>query len=146
MGFNTGPQLKINLATANERDWAADLMASSEPWTTLNVSKEKCLIVCRDPEYLLYIAHADGRPSGFIILHPHGLAGSPYIKSIAVEERARSHGIGRAMIEFSENLFRSESKHIFLCVSSFNARAQLLYERLGFQKVGEFKDYVVTGE
>ena len=34
---------------------------------------------------------------------------------------------------------------MFLCVSSFNTRARALYERLGYQVVGELRDYVVRG-
>ena len=53
--------------------------------------------------------------------------------------------IGRAMVEFAEQLFRSEFRHLFLCVSSFNTRARALYERLGFTVVGEFKEYIIPG-
>jgi ribosomal protein S18 acetylase RimI-like enzyme len=34
---------------------------------------------------------------------------------------------------------------VFLCVSSFNERAQKLYQRLGYERVGELPDYVVKG-
>jgi ribosomal protein S18 acetylase RimI-like enzyme len=32
-----------------------------------------------------------------------------------------------------------------MCVSSFNERAQELYERLGYKAVGELKDYIISG-
>jgi ribosomal protein S18 acetylase RimI-like enzyme len=138
--------MKIKRATAEEQEWAADLMSGSDPWVTLRVTREKCLIACFDAEHLLYIASISGQPLGLILLHPHGLAGSPYIKSVCVSETARGKGIGAAMLDYAENLFKPESKHIFLCVSSFNSRAQILYERLGYHKVGEFKDYVLEGK
>jgi len=34
---------------------------------------------------------------------------------------------------------------MFLGVSSFNMRAQQLYQRRGYRKVGEFPDYVIAG-
>ena len=48
-------------------------------------------------------------------------------------------------MEFAEDLFRREARHIFLCVSSFNTRARAFYERLGFCAVGEFQDYIIEG-
>ena len=35
--------------------------------------------------------------------------------------------------------------NVFLCVSSFNARARLPYERLGYSYVRELHDYLVRG-
>ena len=121
-------------------------MARSEPWITLGITIEKCTTVCSDPALQLYIALRGEQPSGFILLHPHGLAGSPYIKSVCVAEDARSQGTGASLILFAEKLFREESKHIFLCVSSFNKQAQKFYQRLGYHQVGEFKDYIMAGE
>jgi ribosomal protein S18 acetylase RimI-like enzyme len=34
---------------------------------------------------------------------------------------------------------------VFICVSSFNDRARSLYERLGYEVVGELKDFIVRG-
>lgn len=137
--------LDIRLATSEERDWTAGLMSGSEPWITLGTTLEQCLLVCRDPSYLIFVAHQNAFPCGSILLHPRGLAGSPYLKSVAVTEGHRNQGIGAQLIAFAENHFRNNSKHIFLCVSSFNLRAQALYERLGYTRVGEFKDYIVEG-
>jgi ribosomal-protein-alanine N-acetyltransferase len=79
-------------------------------------------------------------------LHKRGVASSPYVKSIVVSDKYRGFGIGKALMEFAENLFRNEAKHIFLCVSSFNQRARAFYERLGYEAVGELKDYIIDGE
>jgi len=120
-------------------------MARSEPWTTLGIGIEECRKACRDDDCLLYIARAGTEPCGMIILHRRGVAGSPYIKSIAVAEDFRSRGAGAALVEFAENRFRSEARHMFLCVSSFNIRARAFYERHGYTAVGEFKDYIIHG-
>jgi ribosomal-protein-alanine N-acetyltransferase len=133
-------------ATEEEKSWTAVLLAGSEPWLTLGTTLEQCNKVCRDAEYLLFIAHEDGQPRGAIIIHPRGLAGSPYIKSVVVDADHRDRGIGSALLEFTENHFREISKHLFLCVSSFNTRAKKLYEKRGFTQVGEFQDYIIKGE
>lgn len=137
--------MDISAANEHEREWAARLLADSEPWVTLGVKLEDCRRSCRDPEYLLCIARLDGHPRGMILLHRRGVAGSPYIKSIAVDPGCRSAGIGAALVQFAENLFRPEARHMFLCVSSFNLRARAFYERHGYAAVGEFEDYVIDG-
>jgi [ribosomal protein S18]-alanine N-acetyltransferase len=135
----------IQPATNEDRTWAAALMEQSEPWLSLGTTRAQCETACHHPEHLVYIAHIDGHLSGVIIIHPRGLAGSPYIKSICVDRPFRGQGVGRELIAFAENLFKGNEKHIFLCVSDFNQGAQAFYKRLGFTQVGEFKDYVIAG-
>lgn len=135
----------IALATDTERTWAAELIASSEPWTTLNITLDQCLAACSDKHNLVYIAQSNGKPCGVLVLQDRGVAGSPYIKSIAIEPNHRSKGIGKLLLDFAENMFRPASKHIFLCVSSFNKQAQKFYLTNGYEIAGEFKDYIVDG-
>jgi ribosomal protein S18 acetylase RimI-like enzyme len=133
-------------AGPGDAEWAASLMAASEPWITLGTTAEKFLTTLTNPEYQVFVARSNGVASGLVVLHPRGLASSPYIKSIAVSEGQRGQGIGRTLMDFAENHFRQDSKHLFLCVSSFNKRAIDFYSRLGYGVVGELKDYILTGE
>lgn len=135
----------IAKATDAEREWCAELMAGSEPWITLGRGLEQCRAACRHPEHLLLVAHAEGAPCGFILLHPRGVAGSPYIASIAVAEVFRRRGVGTRLLEYAEAHFAGAARHIFLCVSSFNERARRLYERHGYSVIGELKDYLIDG-
>jgi ribosomal protein S18 acetylase RimI-like enzyme len=132
-------------ATKDERNWAATLLSGNEPWVTLGITAEKSRETLNDPEYLVYVAHQQQTACGVIIIDPLGVAGSPYIKSIAVAEAFRSKGVGAALLEFTEASFRAKSRYLFLCVSSFNTRARSFYERLGYTFIGEFKDYVIDG-
>jgi len=132
------------LATQAEEEWAAALMSSSEPWRTLRRNYEQSLTAMREASHHLLVAHGgDGAPVGFLLVHLDGVAGSPYIRSIAVAEAHRGTGIGAGMLEFAHALFRRRARHVFLCVSSFNPRARALYERMGYEMVGEFEGYVV---
>ena len=137
--------LKILPATNPQRDWAAELFSSSEPWKTLGIPYENLRATCNDPEYLVYVAHIEDKCCSVIILDPRGVAGAPYIKSVLVEEKYRSHGVGAALISFAENFFKQKSPHLFLCVSSFNQRARAFYERLGYTTIGELKDHIKKG-
>ncbi|HEY6975592.1 MAG TPA: GNAT family N-acetyltransferase [Chitinophagaceae bacterium] len=140
------PSLQILPALDEECDRAAELFASSEPWKTLGITYENANAMCHDPRYLVYIAHIEHKPCGVIILDPRGVAGVPYIKSILVEEKYRSHGIGAALIAFAENFFKQTSPHLFLCVSSSNQRARSFYERLNYRVIGELRDHIKEGE
>ena len=143
--FMDKEQLMILPATEEERIWAARLLSETEPWLTLGIGFEKSLRTCNDAEFLLYVAHCKANPCGVIIIDPRGVAGSPYIKSIAVAELFRDKGIGAALIDFAETSFKSTSRYIFLCVSSFNTRARSLYKKLGYAEISELKDYIING-
>lgn len=135
----------ITAATEAEKEWAAGIMAESEPWITLGRDLESCFEICCRPEYQVFVARQGRQLCGFVVLVRRGLAGSPYIASIAVAEGFRGTGIGSRLLEFAEDLYRATARHIFLCVSSFNVRARALYERRGYEAVGEFKDYIIDG-
>jgi len=136
----------VLVAPARDEDyeWCARVMASSEPWITLGRGLEECRARCRHPDYLLLVACHGGRPAGFCLVHPRGLAGSPYIASIAVDAAQRGQGIGTILLAHAEQRFPA-TRYIFLCVSSFNVRARRLYERLGYAAMGELQDYVIDG-
>ena len=137
--------IDIAAAAPEDYEWCARVMAASEPWITLRRDIEECRAALQRPGTELFVARNQTRPAGFILVAPCGLAGSPYIASIAVAAEVRGRGIGSLLLRFAESRFAA-SGHLFLLVSSFNGRAQHLYRRHGYQSVGEFKDYVVAGQ
>jgi ribosomal protein S18 acetylase RimI-like enzyme len=92
----------------------------------------------------LFVARDRLQAAGFVLVAPFGMAGSPYIASLAVMAEARGEGIGSELLRFAEERFAA-SGHIFLLVSSFNRGAERLYRQHGYEFVGELKDYVATG-
>jgi ribosomal-protein-alanine N-acetyltransferase len=122
----------------------ARLMSTSEPWTTLGRNYERSLDLVSDPSKEVYVACDGDRFLGFIVLVLRG-AFVGYIQIIAVVPEARGMGVGTMLIEFAERRIFAEFPNVFLCVSSFNPRARVLYERLGYQLVGELRDYLVPG-
>jgi ribosomal-protein-alanine N-acetyltransferase len=138
--------LDIALATDADREWAARLMASSEPWITLGRSLAgSAEYLAAAPDAELFIARERGGPLGFLFLRPRGLASSPYIASLAVAPAQRGRGVGTAMLRFAETRYSPAARHIFLCVSAFNEDARRLYARIGYSQVGEVPDYIVDG-
>jgi len=125
--------------------WAAALMSSSEPWITLRRDFDSCRRACTSPSDVLEIAESGGERCGLVLIRPAGVAGAPYIVSIAVAEPHRSRGVGAALLALVEQAWQSRSRHLFLCVSSFNTRARQFYERHGFKAVGAFPDFIIEG-
>lgn len=124
--------------------WCAELMAATDPWVTLGRDLAACTASLRRPGAELFVARRDGEAVGFILLHPHGVAGSPYVAVVAVAPSARGGGLGARLLDFAERHYPG-ARHIFLCVSDFNDGARRLYERVGYRLVGELKDYVAPG-
>ena len=122
----------------------AAMMCSTDPWLTLRRSFDECLRTITDPIGETYVARQDGAVRGFIIVVMRG-AFVGYIRSICVAADARGSGVGSGLMAFAEERVFRELKNVFLCVSSFNPRARALYERLGYEAVGELKDYVIGG-
>lgn len=119
-------------------------MAATEPWLTLGRTVEQSLEILRDPAREVYVAGSNGNIGGFVVL---SLAGpfAGYIQSVLVASDERGRGIGTQLIAFAEERIFTVSPNVFLCVSSFNRGARRLYERLGYQYVGELADYLVRG-
>jgi [ribosomal protein S18]-alanine N-acetyltransferase len=130
-----------HLAEAHE---CARMMASSEPWVTLGRSYEASLRILQDPAKEVYVACADTRLLGFVIVNMRGpFAG--YIQTVCVHPEHRSRGLGSRLVQWAEERILRDSPNVFMCVSSFNHDAHRLYERLGYSAVGELKDFIVHG-
>lgn len=132
------------MQTEDEARACATLMAKSEPWITLRRDFDHALKLLQEPGKEVYVALAGNALAGHIVMSMQGpFVG--YIQVIAVAPGWRSRGIGAKLLRFAEERIFRESPNVFLCVSSFNPRAQAFYTRLGYERVGELKDYVIRG-
>jgi ribosomal protein S18 acetylase RimI-like enzyme len=128
----------------SEVEGCARMMASSEPWITLRRNYEESIKMLTVPSKEVYLAIANGEIAGFIILNMQG-AFIGYIQTVCVAPEWRSKGIGTKLLIFAEERILRETPNVFMCVSSFNQKAQRLYHRLGYEVVGELKDYIIAG-
>lgn len=115
------------------------MMTDSEPWITSCQIYDASLEIVTDPSREVYLALLNGEITGFTILHMQGVLNG-YIQAVCVCLEWRNKGIGRQLIAFAEKRIFSESPHAFICVSSFSKEALRLYERLGYEVIGELKD------
>ena len=133
-----------NLKRPDETPVCARLMASSEPWITLGRTYENSLRMLNHPSREVSVALVNGDIVGFVVMIMRGaLVG--YIQTVGVAPNWRNQGIGGKLMTFAEDRIFSDSPNVFMCVSSFNDGAQRLYQRLGYEVIGELKDYVVAG-
>ena len=120
------------------------LMSESEPWITLKRKYQDALEIIKDEVSEVHIAQSGDRTIGFAVLKLRG-AFVGYVQSVVIEPEFRNQGIGRAFMTYLEERIFAEHPNVFVCVSSFNPGARHLYDRLGYEVIGELKDYIVSG-
>jgi ribosomal protein S18 acetylase RimI-like enzyme len=132
------------LTTEQDIEAATQLMANSDPWLTLERNYQKCSAVIRNPLAETYIVKGNGQVIGLAVIQLKGaLVG--YIQTLVIEPRYRNLGIGRQLIAFLEKRIHEVSPNVFMCVSDFNTDAQRMYQNLGFDVIGEIKNYIKEG-
>lgn len=139
----TGVDIR-RLESAEQVHSCAEYMAASQPWITLRRTYEEGVGILTDAANEVYVALVGGELAGFTILQMQG-AFVGYIKTLGVLPQWRNRGIGSQLIAFAEERIFRETPNVFICASSFNLGAQRLYRRLGYEIVGELKDYIVAG-
>ena len=122
----------------------AAMMCATDPWITIGRGFDECLAAVADPTREVWLAREDGAVRGFVIINMRG-AFIGYIQTVCVDAGARGSGLGSRLVAFAEERIFRETPNVFLCVSSFNPRARALYERLGYDAIGELKDYIIEG-
>jgi ribosomal protein S18 acetylase RimI-like enzyme len=96
-----------------------------------------------DPHYEAIVALKNGEAVAVAaVLGVGELAG---VQNLFVSQQYRRLGIGRTMMSrLLEICVRSLYRHILLSVAAENVAAQALYRELGFEKVGEFQELVLS--
>lgn len=87
-----------------------------------------------------FLAFSGERVAGYI--GSHNVLGEVYITNIAVFSEFRRNGIGKVLVEFLVNEMKKENaEFVTLEVRKSNQNAISLYEKCGFEKVGERKKF-----
>ncbi len=145
MGKRNRDELSIQrLESVEQAETCARMMDESEPWITLGRGYDESLTILTDPLREVYLAMDGDRVAGFVVLEMEG-AFTGYVKSIFVSPPYRGRGVGAWLMLFVERRVFRERPNVFLCVSDFNVGARMFYEKLGYEAVGELRDYIVRG-
>jgi [ribosomal protein S18]-alanine N-acetyltransferase len=132
------------LVAEKDIEAAAQLMSTNDPWVALGKTYSDCLAAIRNPIAETYIVKSSGRVIGLAIIQLKGPM-TGYIQTLVIQARFRGNGIGTQLIAYLEKRIHEVSPNIFMCVSDFNTDAQRLYKKLGFEVIGEIKNYVIEG-
>lgn len=132
--------------SVNPEDFAfcAMIMTATDPWITLGMNYEQCLMAFEGEYKEVYIIEYENHIAGFIILQVCGTF-SGYIQTICIDKAFRGKGLGKILLHFSEKRVLKFSPNLFICVSSFNKGAIRLYHDFGFKLVGELDNFVKEG-
>lgn len=132
-------------ATDEEARAGARIMSESEPWISYGRTFEKTYANVTNSACESYVAVERERVVGILILCIDAPLLRGYIATVAVHPSCRNRGLGTRLVRFAEERIGKVSPNVFLCVTSFNTEAQRLYRRLGFEQVGEIRDFIVPG-
>jgi [ribosomal protein S18]-alanine N-acetyltransferase len=121
----------------------AQMLVTTEPWITLQLTLERAVARLRDPRYEIYTVRDDTGVAAFVVLDMHGLLAG-YIQTVCVRSDRRGQGLGSALIRWAEDRIFRDSPNVFICVSSFNPNARRLYERLGFEHIGVLRAFGIA--
>ncbi len=94
----------------------------------------------------LFVAQAAGTVAGFAWIDARGaFSSAPYLRLIAVDERARGSGVGAALLAEFEARTAGIGRDWCLLVSDFNLSAQAFYEKKGYTRSGALPDFARPG-
>lgn len=105
----------------------------SNPWSEKSIEDSFCL----DCNHF-FVCESEGRIAGYIGLSI--AADEGYILNVAVLPEYRRKGIGEALVRYVITGF-GDLAFVTLEVRPSNTAAVALYQKLGFERVGERKNY-----
>jgi ribosomal protein S18 acetylase RimI-like enzyme len=125
---------------------AAGIVAM-EPWSAMNYPADKlaAFLARADAGTARYVVSVKGEEAGVVSVRHPWLKG-PYLELLALLPVAQSRGIGSGIMAWFESAGRKHgARNLWVCASSFNARALEFYERHGFTAAATLPNLVADG-
>ncbi len=120
-----------------------EIVAVSEPWTTLRESVDFSLAIRQKQAH---VALVEGAVAGFVIFTPEPVfARGGYLRAIGVAPAIRGFGIGKKLLSFAERTTSMKAQNLYLCVSSFNRAGQAFYRKQGYGRIGTINGLIRKG-
>ncbi len=125
----------------------AAIVSASDPWKRLGERFDFAQVLSRDRQIgTAHVLIVDKEVAGFIVFSPYPVfARGGYLRAIGVAPSKRRKGFGKMLVRFAEKSTVRFSPNLYLCVSSFNRKAQAFYKNLGYQRIGTIPDLIVRG-
>jgi ribosomal protein S18 acetylase RimI-like enzyme len=124
-----------------------EIVSASDPWKRLGERVDFTQALSRKPfSGEAYVCAVDGRAAGFIVFTPEPVfARGGYLRAIGVAPGMQRRGIGGKLLSFAEKAVSRRAPHFYLCVSSFNRKAQAFYAQQGYRRIGKIPGLLVPG-
>ncbi len=123
-----------------------EIVAASDPWKRLGEGIDFSSLLSSGTSFKSYVCIADGKTAGFIVFATDPVfAQGGYLRALGVAPSMRRRGIGKKLLAFAEEAASRRSRNFYLCVSSFNRRAQAFYKALGYARIGIIPELIMPG-
>ena len=121
--------------TAENAGKLAEALAAIPPWSVIGWSAERMTRALKlaQPSMKRFEVFTGGKLAGIIAVQDPFLHG-PYLQLLAILPDCQGRNMGLRLLQWMESeARRAEARQLWLCVSTFNARARAFYERFGFE-------------
>ncbi len=125
----------------------AEAIVAIPPWSVMNYSANALakFLASHDGGTTRYLVQVGNEPAGAVSVRFPWLKG-PYLELLALLPSFQGRGIGSEIIGwFEQEGIRLGARNLWVCASSFNARAVRFYRRHGFHEAATFSGLVADG-
>ena len=142
-------KIKIELAQKGQASECLSCVRQSDLWEAYfksNPQSERDIADMIESQRIYVACDEENNCVGFMGVVEKGCFGKfSYLSIIAVKNEYRSKGIGAELLRNFEEIGFESADKVFLLVSDFNLRAQKLYHKIGYQKVGSVPNLYKDG-
>lgn len=128
-------ELALRSLSAENAERLGKALAAIPPWSVIGYPAERLVswLLREQPAMKKFEVLTGAQLAGVIVVQDPFLHG-PYLKLIAILPHFQGQSLGLRLLRWMESeARRAEARQLWLCVSTFNARARTFYERFGFE-------------
>ncbi|MGO9544956.1 MAG: GNAT family N-acetyltransferase [Rhodomicrobium sp.] len=134
--YNPGAATLRPLTTGSAAE-LAQALAAMPPWSVIGWPAERMVrsFLRAQPSVHRFEILAGHELAGIVTIQYPFLHG-PYLQLLAILPGFQGRNLGLTVLKWMEAQARAgEARQLWLCVSTFNTRARVFYERFGFEAV-----------
>ncbi|MGA9550451.1 MAG: N-acetyltransferase [Rhodomicrobium sp.] len=131
-------ELVLRPLSAEAAEELGPALAAIPPWSVIGWPAERMTLGLKRqlPSVKRFEVLAGGGVCAGIIVILDPFLHGPYLQLLAVLPEFQGRNLGLRLLQWMESeARRAEARQLWLCVSTFNARAQVFYRRFGFEAV-----------
>jgi ribosomal protein S18 acetylase RimI-like enzyme len=125
----------------------AEAIVAMPPWSVMRYPAPAMarFLAASDGGASRYLIEVGGEEAGALSIRFPWLKG-PYLELLALLPKFQGQGLGTSLLAwFEQEAVQREARNLWVCASSFNARALRFYERHGFQRAATLSGLVAEG-